>query len=194
MLRLSSRLEPLDLPFSSVGRPMRILSSIIQVSARAMPNIRKDGTLSDAVTAHAISNEPPRFVFQPSREVLEEALGCRGIPPLLDKDIQHDLMLIHRAPQIVSLASDTDEHLVEVPFVARHRPSPAQLAGKLASKFLAPVPHALMRHHRAAFGQNQLDIPQAEAEQVILPHGVANDLGWEPVPRIGSGRGKMSCR
>jgi hypothetical protein len=66
-------------------------------------------------------------------------------------------MLIHCAPQIVSLASDSDEHLVEVPCVARLRPSPAQLAGKLGSDFSAPVPHALMRHLHAPFGQNQLD-------------------------------------
>ena len=59
MLCLFGRLEPLHLPFSASGRPMRIFSSIIQVSARAMPDIRQDGTLSNTVTAQAISDEPP---------------------------------------------------------------------------------------------------------------------------------------
>jgi hypothetical protein len=36
------------------------------------------------------------------------------------------------------------------------------------------------------------NITQAEAEHVIQPHGVANDLGWDQGPRIGS-RG-LSCR
>jgi hypothetical protein len=67
-----------------------------------MPDIRKDGTLSDAVAAQATSDEPPRFVFQPSQEALGEAPGRRPIPPLLYKDIQHDPMLIHRATASVA--------------------------------------------------------------------------------------------
>jgi hypothetical protein len=44
-----------------------------------------------------------------------------------------------------------------------------------------------MGHHNAALGQDQLDVTQAQAEDVIQPHGVADDLGGEPVAVVGIG-------
>jgi hypothetical protein len=40
-----------------------------------------------------------------------------------------------------------------------------------------------------ALSQDQLDVPHTESENVIQPHGVADDLGREPMPRIGVGCG-----
>ena len=54
------------------------------------------------------------------------------------------------------------------------------------------MPDALMGHHDAALGQDQLDVTQAQAEDVIQPHGVADDLGRE----TGAGdrtRVRVSC-
>ena len=48
-----------------------------------------------------------------------------------------------------------------------------------------------MGHDHAPFGQDQLDISQAEAEHMIQPDGVVDDLGWKPVPGIGGGRSLM---
>jgi hypothetical protein len=42
----------------------------------------------------------------------------------------------------------------------------------------------------APLGQDQLDIAQAEAEDVVQPHGMVDDLGWEPIARIGGGLGR----
>ena len=41
------------------------------------------------------------------------------------------------------------------------------------------------RRRDAAFSQEQLNIPQAEAEHVVRPDGVADDLGGEPVAVVG---------
>jgi hypothetical protein len=49
------------------------------------------------------------------------------------------------------------------------------------------MPGCLVSDHYAALGQDQLDIAQAEAEDVIQPHGVADNLGWEAVTMIGIG-------
>ena len=65
-------------------------------------------------------------------------------------------MLIHRTPQIVQHAADADEHLVEMPSVAGLRSSPTQVGTELQ----APMPDALVGHHDAAFGQDQLDVTQ----------------------------------
>jgi hypothetical protein len=47
-----------------------------------------------------------------------------------------------------------------------------------------------MGHHDAAFGQDQLDVMQAQAEDAIQLHGVADGLGRKPVPGIG---GAFEC-
>jgi hypothetical protein len=41
----------------------------------------------------------------------------------------------------------------------------------------------------AAFRQDQLDITEAEAENVVQPDRVADDLSWKPMSRIGGGFG-----
>jgi hypothetical protein len=41
----------------------------------------------------------------------------------------------------------------------------------------------------APFGEDQLNIPEAQAEDVVEPDGVADDLGWEAVARVGGGLG-----
>jgi hypothetical protein len=61
--------------------------------------------------------------------------------------------MIHRPPQIMQRASDTDEHFVEMPSVSWLRPSSAQPPGEVRTELQAPVPDALMGHHDAAFGK-----------------------------------------
>jgi hypothetical protein len=74
-------------------------------------------------------------------------------------------------------ALDTDEHLIEVPLVTGPRPTAAQTVGKAPAEFLAPAPNGLVGENNAPFSQKQLDIPQAEAEHVIQPDSMADDLG-----------------
>ena len=84
-------------------------------------------------------------------------------------------------------ALDPDEHLVQVPFVSGSRPSAAQAVGKALAEFLAPAPDGLIGDDNAPLGQEQLDITQAEAEHVVQPDSMADDLGREAmaVVRVG---------
>ena len=82
-------------------------------------------------------------------------------------------------------AADADEHLVEMPGVSWLRPSPAKPSGEVGTELQAPVPNALVGHQDAAFGQDQLDITQAQAEHMVQPYGMVDDLGWKPVTRVG---------
>src|SRR5215471_11696296 len=47
-------------------------------------------------------------------------------------------------------------------------------------------------HSDAAFGQDRLDVNQAETEHVIQPDGMADNLGGKPMSRIRGG-GRVSC-
>jgi len=137
---------------------MRVLGSIVQVTARPMPHVGQDRSLSDAIATQTVGDEPPRLVLQPAQQVVEETLGCGAIPPVLHQNVQHDAVLVHRTPQIMQRATDADEHFVEMPGVSRLRPSPAKPSGEVGTELQAPVPNALVRYQDAAFGQDKLNI------------------------------------
>ena len=60
-------------------------------------------------------------------------------------------------------------------------------SAKARGEFLAPASHRLVGDDDTAFCQDQLDIAQTEAEHVVQPDGVADDLGREPMAVVGVG-------
>lgn len=97
----------------------------------------------------------------------------------------HDPLLVHRAIDSAKRA-DADEHPIKVPGIAGLRPPPAQPPGEFGHRTSGTMPNAFVGHHDATFGQDQLDGAQAEAEDVIQPNGMADDLRRKPVPGIGA--------
>ena len=85
------------------------------------------------------------------------------------------------------LAIDVQEHFIEVPSVARLGPALTELAGEVGAELEAPLPDALVADRGAPFGEDQLNSPEAQAEDVVEPDGVADDLGWEAIARVGGG-------
>ena len=74
-----------------------------------------------------------------------QSFACfHGIPTILDQDVEHDAVLIDRTLEIVQLAADFQEHLIEVRSVARLRLSSAELAGEVGAELEAPLPDALV--------------------------------------------------
>ena len=53
----------------------------------------------------------------------------------------------------------------------------AQAVGKALADFLAPAPYRLLRDEETILGQEQFDITQAEAEHVVQPNSMTDDLG-----------------
>jgi hypothetical protein len=127
---------------------------------------------------------------QARQQALEEALRRGGVPPLLHEDVQHHALLIDGAPEVVVNAVDAQEHLVEMPGVARLRPPATQPAGEVGAEPDGPLPDALVRDHDAPLRQDQLDIAQAQAEDVVEPYGMADHLGREPMAGVGGGVGR----
>jgi hypothetical protein len=56
--------------------------------------------------------------------------------------------------------------------------------GEVGPEPQAPLPDALVGNRDPALGQDQLNVPQTEAEDMIKPYGVADDLGRKAVARI----------
>jgi hypothetical protein len=60
-------------------------------------------------------------------------------------------------------------------------PAATQTVGKALAEFLAPAPYGLVGDDDAPLGQKQFDVAQAEAEHVVQPHSMADDLRGEAV-------------
>src|SRR4051812_34596297 len=67
------------------------------------------------------------------------------------------------------------------------QPISMQSVGELATELAAPVAEVLVGDHHTPLGQNAFDVAQAEAEQVIQPHRVADDLAGEAVAEVQEG-------
>ena len=187
VLRLFGRFEPLHLPLSSSRRPMRVLGPIVQISALSVLDAGKQLAPSDTIAPQLVSHDHSRDVLQTLQKPPEEALGGVGIAPGLNEDVEHNAILIDGAPEVMLHALDPDEDFVQVPLVPWPRPAAAQAVGETRTEFLAPASHRLVGDENAALSQEQLNIPQAEAEHVVQPDSVADDLGGEPVAVVGIG-------
>ena len=56
--------------------------------------------------------------------------------------------------------------------------------GVIGAELPAPLPNSFVRHDDAAFGQQILDIPEAQAVSVIQPDGVADDFRRKAMPKV----------
>ena len=187
LLRLGRRLELLHLPLSPPRRPVRILSAIVEVATGPVPDIRHDRPMGCSVAAQAVGDQATRLVLEASQQPLEEALGGFGIAAALDQDVEHHAMLVDCAPEIMQRAVDADEDLVQVPDVTWLRPPFAQPLRELRPEFSAPAADAFVGHNHAPLRQDQLDVAQAETEEVVQPDSMADDLSREAMARIGGG-------
>jgi hypothetical protein len=57
------------------------------------------------------------------------------------------------------------------------------------TELAAPLTDGFVADNDAAGGQDLLDLPIAQREAEVEPHGVSNNLGWRPMAFVGGGRG-----
>ena len=146
-----------------------------------MFDARKQLTLSDTIAANlsvTITRGTYSKTFQQS---LEEPFRGGPIASSLNQDVEHNAILVDCAPEVALHALDPDEHLIEVPLVSWPWPAAPQAIGEIRTELLAPPSHRLVGDENASFSQDQLHIAQAEAEYVVQPHGMADDLGRKPM-------------
>jgi hypothetical protein len=75
--------------------------------------------------------------------------------------------VINGAPQIHPLSGNPDDHLVEVPSIARAWPAPPQLSCDPGPEFQNPAPHRFIGNLQAALGEEFLNIAIAQCEPQI---------------------------
>ena len=120
-----------------------------------------------------------------AKQLPEETLGRIRVTVLLNQDVQNHPILINGSPEIMDLAPDPDEDLIQVPFISRLRPTALEGSGILPAEANAPFTDAFVADGHATSRQDQLDIPQAEAEAMIQPDRVGDDLRRKTEASVG---------
>ena len=97
-------------------------------------------------------------------------------------------VLVDRSPEVELLPVELDEHLVEVPSVVGTLLLPTPKASSVFdTEPLAPSTDGLVGDLNASFGEQILDITEAEGEPEVEPDGMADDLGRESVSTVADG-------
>src|SRR5215831_10281178 len=97
-------------------------------------------------------------------------------------------VLIHRPPEIVACATNSQEDLIQVPLIPGLSPAVAQLIGIRLPELLAPLPKRFIGHDDATSEQELFHVPVAQAETVVEPHAMADNLSRKPMMFVGVGR------
>ncbi len=149
-----------------------------------MLDVRQYFVLGHSVALQLVRDEDAWGILQACQEALEEALRRGAITAALHQDVQHDAGLIHRPPEIAQFPLNADEHLIEVPFVTGPRSPPTQIVGEGRAELQAPSADALVRDDDAELGQQQLNISEAQAEHVLGPYCVADEVCRKTVAMV----------
>jgi hypothetical protein len=99
-----------------------------------MLNLRKQLAVCHAVASQLIGHDHARHILQALQQPSEESLRGFGIPPRLNKDVEHGAVLIHGAPKVVLYALDPNEEVSG--------------AGQLHPRALSE-PDVILSHHPA---------------------------------------------
>ena len=184
LLRLGRGLEPSHLSLPLSGRLVGDLRSIVLVLAGVVDDGRHDRPLRCSVTPQFVGDQPPGLASLTFQQLTEKAFSRMPIATRLDKDVDHVAVLIDGAPEIAPLTLDGHEEFVQVPRVTQATLSPLEPTGILGTEFLTPLPDGFVGNDNSALCQEILDISEAQAEAMVEPDGVADDLRRESVSSV----------
>ena len=121
------------------------------------------------------AGRPYRFIAR-----LQKLQRSLAIPAFRGKDLKHLTFVINGPPEIVRLAIDPHEHLVQMPAPLRIRPvlnTPLpDLGGKHRTEPVPPEPHRLVADVDAALEQQILDLAQRQRIPDVHHHREADHL------------------
>src|SRR5882757_5822569 len=150
------------------GRLVAVLGPVIEPGGsfdEHVLHVRKlwDLSLGCRVAAQLIGDDLARNRAR-AQHTLEEAFGGGLVAPLLHQDVEFGAMLVDRTPQQVRFATQSDEHLVEVPRATRLASRRFDPVSEALTKLVAPASDRLVCHGHTALEQQFLDVAQTQLE------------------------------
>src|SRR5262245_61755055 len=122
-LGMAGRFESLHAPLLLARRPMRILTPIIEVATLSVFHTWQHLAFGRTVALQLIRDDHAWHIYQALEQLAKEFLGGFLVPPALHQDVEDVVVLIHRSPQVMTLAVNGPKHLIHMPLVAGPRPS-----------------------------------------------------------------------
>jgi hypothetical protein len=183
-LSLMSRLEASHLSFPLPGRLIGQLGTVVRVLTRVVERTGKNIPGSRSVARKLVGQQLARLFPLAFQHLTKESLSRPGVAATLDEDIEDVTILIDGTPQVVDLSAGGDEDLIDVPSVPKSALPTLEGSAVAGPELQTPAPNGLVGDDDASFGEEVLDIPEAQRKPVVEPHGVADDLGWESVAVI----------
>ena len=150
-----------------------------------MADRRHDRPERCTVALQSVDNQPERYLDLTFQELAKEA--CSGMPvaPQLNKNIYHVTVLIHGALQMLPFTVNRHEHLVEEPHISEVALPSFQLTCVLRTELQTPLSDGFIGNDDPALGEQIFHIPEAQAEPIVMPDGVADYFGRKTVSVIG---------
>src|SRR5262245_1623241 len=153
---MSCGLEPLHAIFSLACGAMGVFTAVVEVAALAVFHAGQDLALGCAVALELIRDDDPGHILEPLEQLAKELLGRLLIPPTLHQDVEHVIVLIDGAPQVMAFTIDGQEDFIEVPLVPWLGASTLQLIRVVLSKLQTPLADGLMGDVDTAFKEQLL--------------------------------------
>jgi hypothetical protein len=116
-------------------------------------------------------------------------LASTLITPTLDENIHHLPVLVDSPPQIPSLTLDSHEQFIQVPRVTQATPSSLEGPGVFGTKLPTPLADGLVADDDPTLCQEVFHISEAQAESVVEPDSMVDDIRRKSVSAIAWGAG-----
>lgn len=183
-LSMISALASSHLTLSLTAWPIRYPGPIVRTLPGVVERCGQSIARGRPVAAKLAGNQPLRlFVLALSVSCATVLCGV-SITTALNEDVDYIAVLINGTPQIVPLTSNLNEHFVDVPGIAEPSFPPLQGPPIAWSKLQTPAANGLVGDFDTALGKQILDIAETQAESVIEPDCVADDLRWKSVTMV----------
>ena len=163
---------------------MGYLGSIVPVLACVMRHPWHDGSMCHTVATELVGDEPKRFLSLTLHKLPQEFPRRTSVPTGLYENIDDVAILIHRAPQILTLPVNRDKDFVQEPGISEATLPSSQLPRVVWTELAAPLSNRFVRHDDASFGKQIFDLSEAQTELIIEPNGVADYFGRKTMPEI----------
>jgi hypothetical protein len=191
-LRMPCCLQPLHTALALTWRPLGVLTPILERAALTVLYAREAPALGRAIALQLIGEAPARPVGYPLEHLAKALLRRVLMAAALHQDIEDSVVLIHRAPQVMARAMEREQHLIQVPLIARARPPPPQPIGVVLPHLPPPWADRFVGHREAAFEPECFHVAVAQGEARGEPDPVADDFAGKAVVLVaftGGGRG-----
>ena len=120
-------------------------------------------------------------VLAPLQQLTEEFLRGRLAPPALHKNVEDIPVLVDSPPEVMAYTVHRQEHLVQMPLVARPGPPMPELIRRGLAELAAPLPDGFIGDDNPTGEQEFFPIAVAQAEPEVQPDALADDLGGKLV-------------